>query len=257
MKHIFGFCEDYDKVIYEFQHQLTFIRKIDNDSIDRNGATDAGKVRLDKISWFMPHVMPTDEFKIPLYKTIENKSKFPICFRMRRCTSTHVPEITEFEWKLGVRSSPEVPRFIIVAFQTNKNNNQEKNPAIFDHLDVNNIYVTLNSIKYPSIDYKIRFQKQQFISIYDEAVSFREKFSNIDESLCNPNFTMFDFKDLYPIFVFDVSKQSKKLKTSTSDIYINALFNQNVPARTKAYAILISDRTLFIQSDGTEMSGVQ
>ena len=41
MKHIFGFCEDYDKVVYGFTHTLTLNRQSDNNAIYRIGATDA------------------------------------------------------------------------------------------------------------------------------------------------------------------------------------------------------------------------
>ena len=33
MKHIFGFCEDYDKVVYGLKHNLTLTRNDDNDAI--------------------------------------------------------------------------------------------------------------------------------------------------------------------------------------------------------------------------------
>ena len=58
LKHIFGFCEDYDKIVYGLKHSLTLIRKTDDDAIFRGAATGAGKVSLDKMSWFMPHVIP-------------------------------------------------------------------------------------------------------------------------------------------------------------------------------------------------------
>ena len=29
MKHIFGFCEDYDKIVYGLKHNLTLVRKTD------------------------------------------------------------------------------------------------------------------------------------------------------------------------------------------------------------------------------------
>ena len=31
MKHIFGFCEDYDKIVYGLKHNLTLVRKTDDD----------------------------------------------------------------------------------------------------------------------------------------------------------------------------------------------------------------------------------
>ena len=37
------------------------------------------------------------------------------------------------------------------------------------------------------------------------------------------------------MFLFDVSKQSEKLKTSVIDVQIKAMFNEAVPAGTQAY----------------------
>jgi len=70
LKHIFGFCDDCEKVVYGFKHQLTLVRKDDNDAIFRAAATDAGKVVLSKLSWYMPHVTPNLQEKLALYKKI-------------------------------------------------------------------------------------------------------------------------------------------------------------------------------------------
>ena len=72
MKHIFGFCEDYDKIMYGLKHKLTVVRKTDDDAIFRGEAAGTGKVSLDKMSWFMPHVIPADAEKFSIYKTIES-----------------------------------------------------------------------------------------------------------------------------------------------------------------------------------------
>ena len=64
------------------------------------------------------------------------------------------------------------------------------------------------------------------------------------------------YKYLYPIFVFDVSKQSERLKYSTTDIQVKAVFNKNIPAGTEAYAVVISDKMLKFQSDGNKMAVV-
>ena len=37
---------------------------------------------------------------------------------MIQCDSASIPQATSFSWRLSVKSSPEVPRFIIVGFQT-------------------------------------------------------------------------------------------------------------------------------------------
>ena len=75
LKYIFGFCEDYDKVVYGFKHALTLTRNYDNDAIFRDNGVDAGKITLSKISWFMPHVTPADKDKMDLYKNYREKRK--------------------------------------------------------------------------------------------------------------------------------------------------------------------------------------
>ena len=50
--------------------------------------------------------------------------------------SVSVNQATTFTWRLGVKSSPEVPRFIIVGFQTNKSGSQRQNPSTFNHAGV-------------------------------------------------------------------------------------------------------------------------
>jgi len=50
LKHIFGFCEDYDKIVYGLKQILTLVRKSDDDAIFRDNAVDAGKISLNKMS---------------------------------------------------------------------------------------------------------------------------------------------------------------------------------------------------------------
>ena len=58
---------------------------------------------------------------------------------------------------------------------------------------------------------------------------------------------------MHPLFVFEVSKQSERLKTSISDITIRARFNSNVLASTKCYCLILSDRLMKLTSDGSRM----
>ena len=257
LKHIFGFCEDYDKVVYGFKHELTLTRNDDNDAIFKAGAVDRGKITLSKISWFMPHVMPADREKMELYKIIERKEKLPVGYRMIQCDSATIPQnTTSFSWRLSVKSSPEVPHFIIVGFQINKSGDQNENPSIFNNVNVNNIYATLNSMRYPTADYNASFPETKFSRVYCDSAVFRNKFYNMDYLVSNPNITPSDYRSLFPIFLLDVSKQSEKLKYSTTDIQIKMYFNEVAPANTVAYAVIISDRLINFQSDGNKFSVV-
>ena len=254
LKHIFGFCEDYDKVVYGFKHTLSLTRTHDHDAIFRANGVDPGKIVLSKIAWFMPHVMPADEDKMKLYKIIERKEKVSVGYRMIQCTSISVPQSTSFSWRLAVKSSPEVPRFIIISFQTDRNNNQERNNAQFDNLRIKNIYVMLNSNRYPALDYDIDFPSQKIGRVYGDVAEFRSKFFNINELISNPCIGAYEYKSLYPLFLFDVSKQSERLKYSTTDIQVKVTFDGNPDPGTEGYAVIISDRLINFQSDGNKMS---
>ena len=236
LKHFLGFCEDYKKVLYGMQQRLTLTRTSDNNAIYRAAGTDEGLVKIERIRWFMPHVIPSDAYRLQLDKVIEKKEKIPVGHRMLQCVNTQIPNGNNtFTWRLGVKSTPDIPRFIIVGLQSGKNNLQTQNPAIFDNCNISNIYVTLNARRYPDTDYDNDFANNIFSRIYGDAASFRKKFYNMDELVSNPGIEPQEYKDLYTLFLFDVSKQSEKLKTSVSDIHIKMsleMVHQMIPWHT-------------------------
>jgi len=116
------------------------------------------------------------------------------------------------------------------------------------------MFVMLNSRRYPEIDYDgNNFTQQKFSRVYGDAAAFRTKFHRLEELVSSPNIQHSDFRYLLPIFVFDVSKQSEKLKNSVTDIQIRAQLSANVAANIQAFAVVISDKSLIFQSDGQKM----
>src|SRR5678815_3010247 len=152
LRHLFGFCDDYHRVVYGIKHSLLLSRQADADAIFKDAAIPVGRITLSKLSWFMPHVIPALEYKSLLMKQIEAKVKIPVAFRAMQCDNISVPQATTFSWRLSVKSGTEKPRWILVAFQTGKTAHQRQNPAVFDHTRVRNIYAMLNSDRYPVVD---------------------------------------------------------------------------------------------------------
>jgi len=110
-----------------------------------------------------------------------------------------------------VKNAPEKPRWIVIGFQTGKSGDQTQNPAIFDHVNLKNMYVMLNFTRYPAVDYNLSFANQQFSRAYGDASLFGIRYFGMDELITRSNISPADYKTLYPLFVFDVSKQSEKL----------------------------------------------
>ena len=123
-------------------------------------------------------------------------------------------------------------------------------------MNLKNAYVTLNEDQYPAVDYNLSFSNHKFSRMYGDADLFGVKLSGKDELITQSNITPSDNKTLYPLFTFDVSKQKEKLKSSVVDIQIKANFTENVPANTRAFALVATDKMLSFQSVGKKLCGV-
>ncbi|XP_065652762.1 uncharacterized protein LOC136080082 [Hydra vulgaris] len=233
--HIFGFCDDYDKVIYGLKHTITLGRQSDDNAIFRLAGAAAGKVILNKIQLLMPNLIPSGEGKKRIIDEIKNKVTIP---------------------ELPSQTSPENPRYVIVGFQTNRANvDQTVNASIFDHCELKNMFIMLNNnLRYPAEDCNLSFPNQQISRIYREASMFKERFYEINKLIANSNKSLSDYRDLYPIFVFDISKKSETLKLSTTQVQIRATFNTVVPANTQARALVLSDNILELKTDSNRIN---
>ena len=87
------------------------------------------------------------------------------------------------------------------------------------------MYVMLNSTRYPAVDYNLSFANQQFSRAYGDASLFGIRYFGMDELITRSNISPANcsppekcLTPLYPLFVFDVSKQSEKLKSSVVDV---------------------------------------
>ena len=114
-------------------------------------------------------------------------------------------------WRLGVSSAPEKPRWVLVGLQTNKSGNLENNAALFDHCNLTNMQVRLNHCRHSSVDMATDFAKEQFAGIYKSFYDFACRYYGIDNLLAGSAVNPSAFRSLYPIHVFDVSKQSERL----------------------------------------------
>ena len=63
-----------------------------------------------------------------------------------------------------------------------------------------------------------------------------------------------DYKNIYPIYAFNVSRQTERLKYSPIDVRISATFKEAVGHSSGiAYVLILSDKIINLQSDGNKM----
>ena len=80
----------------------------------------------------------------------------------------------------------------------------------------------------------------------------KDPFYGVDKMISATAIDIKDFKDLYPIYVFDLKYQHETYGNSTVlDISVNASFGgTGTPAGTEMFALVISDRKLKIEVGG-------
>ena len=254
LAHIFGFTEDYDKAVFGLRHSLQLNRKASiDDGIFRANGIPAGKINITRVIWWMPRILPSDFEGYRLAQMLEKETTLQVGFRGRDCDFVGIPvNSTSHTWNLGVKT--ERPRFIVVGLQTGKSDNQQTNPALFNHCRVLKMKVLLNSVEYPAIDYQTDFQKNEYAGYYKSMNDFKQSFYGVEKMISDCSIDADDFKNLFPLFVFDVSRQMDKLKASAVDVSIRMEFGIAIPAHTKAFALTISDRKLKFESSGNKFS---
>src|SRR5260221_11195882 len=161
--------------MYGVKHWLTLTRKTsDNLAIHRANGVPDGRISLNNITWRVPHVKAEALTLMKLRDKIESKQTIPVEFQARTSDSIIVPQARTFTWRLAVTSGIEKPRWIIIGFQTAKNQTQEQNSAVFDHLNLTQAYVVLGGDKYPINDMVIDFPTNDYSYLYEMFDNFKK-----------------------------------------------------------------------------------
>lgn len=251
--HMFGFA-GYDKLIYNVKHSLTLTRSaIDHQPIHKAQGVQDGKIKLTNITWRVPLVAPETVRLVELREIIARKESIPVGFMARSVESRSVSQTRDLSWRLNLSSGIEKPRWIIVGFQTLRNTTQEQNPAAFDNLNVTNAYALLNHQRYPMYDTISSFTSNNYSDFYEKFDNYKKKKFGFNSLIGGTQVSYPAFKTLFPLFVFDVTRQSDKLISGVIDLELKFFFNDNVPADTYAYAIIESDRRYKLSSDGKNL----
>ncbi len=113
-------------------HTLTLTRDVsDVLPIHKAQHVANAKIRLNNITWRMPHIEPETTELIKLRDIIVKKNVIPIAFSARQSESANVPQrVSNHEYKLSLSSGIEKPIWIIVGFQVDRCTTQFQNPSV-------------------------------------------------------------------------------------------------------------------------------
>ncbi|XP_051168538.1 uncharacterized protein LOC127286221 [Leptopilina boulardi] len=240
---IFGFAEDYQKIIVNARHELILTRaRSDVNAIIQTAPEDV-KISIDKIEWLLPNVRLSDARKFKLLKYIEKDPLIPISFRTWELYEYPlIPTTANHVWTVKTSTQLEKPRFVILGFQTNRKNVLTRNSSHFDHCKITNVKLFLNNQCYPYGNLNVDIDKKHYAVLYEMYINFQASYYYDRES--QPYLTKAEFLNYAPLIVIDCSKQNESLKYGPVDIRLEFEAKENFPAQTAAYCLILHDRVV-------------
>lgn len=237
---ILGFAEDYNKIVINCKHELVLLRSNTNvNSVQLNANEVLEYLKIEKIVWRVPHIKVSDRERINLLKYLEKDRSISIAFRNWDLYEYPLlPKTTKHTWAIKTSSQIEKPRYVILALQTGRKNNAEKNVSQFDHCQLRDVKVFLNSVYYPYESLCINFEQDRFDLLYEAYVNFQQSYYGRRNE---PLLSAFDFQTKAPLFVIDCCRQNETLKTGPVDVRLELESYVEIPNETCAYCLILND----------------
>lgn len=240
--HLFGFFYDYKRVVFGKQVLRLIRARSDNNCFKVSNDDTFGELTITNVELKVKHVFLNDVLKLNLLSQI-NSDK-PILIPYRQWELHELPALTtggttKEIWSVKTCTNVESPRYVIVAFQTDKKDKKTQDVTLFDNIDISNIKLSLNSEYYPYEDMKLNFTSKK----YSEAYYMYTQFSKLFASNNKPILDFAAFTDR-ALFIIDCSKRNDSIKSSTVDIKLEIESRTSFPQNTKAYCIIIHDRVM-------------
>ncbi|CAG9825714.1 unnamed protein product [Phaedon cochleariae] len=201
------------------------------------------KITIESINSKVPHLTPNDDIKLQLLTRIKADESMMIPFR--RWELHELPALTQGStieiWSVKTCSALDIPRYVIVFFQTKKADNLHEDVTLFDNANIKSIRLALNSDYYPQERMLLDFSRDQYADAHFNYTEFNKSYHNCQEKRSLVNFAEFKSR---PMFVIDCSRRYLGLKSSTVDITLEIEATTGFPPDTKAYCIIIHDQIM-------------
>lgn len=240
LKFIFGFCEDYNKIILNSKHELILTRCRSNANM-YIAAADVLDFNVDKIHWKIPHISLSDHAKLNMLKTISRNDSLLLAYRSWDLYELPVvPSTTRHTWSVKTTSQVNKPRFVVVGFQTNRHQSIATDATLFDNCNISNMKLYLNNERYPYDDLSLNFDKKIHQELYLMYARIQDSFYNGTSS---PNPVDADEKAFLKrvVFAFDCTRSDDSIKPGMVDVRLEMEARKSIPANTSAYCLIIHD----------------
>jgi hypothetical protein len=206
---------------------------------------DAGKQRLqvslDKVSWRIPHVSVNDIQRLRFLKILKEDPWLPIGFMSWELHEYPLLNQTDrHTWTIKTAPQLHTPRYVILAFQTDRKNNLGRDSDRFDNINLQNAKLYLNGIPFPYDNLNVDFDSNRITTLYMMYSQFQNSYYGLEES--NPLLKLSDFKTgVYMLVVFNCAHQPEAIKGGSVDVRLEFETKTPVADKTSAFCLILHD----------------
>lgn len=238
---ILGFAEDYNKIIINCKHELILLRANTNlNALLLNTGEYVQDIQITKIVWRVPHIKVSDRERVNLLSHLDKNRSLNLMFRNWDLYEYPLlPQTLKHSWSIKTASQIEKPRYVILGLQTNRKNKVDKDMSQFDHCNIRNVKVFLNSTYYPYENLNVNFINNNYALLYEQYAKFQQSYYGRRPE---PLLGFKDFKKKAPLYVIDCSRQVDCLKSGGSvDVRLELECDTEFPQFTTAYCLILND----------------
>ncbi|XP_071057620.1 uncharacterized protein [Onthophagus taurus] len=245
LSHIFGLFRDYNHIM-RGRFKFRFVRSRTDSNCYKATSNvktkpSSAKFAIKTVTLLAKHVYPSPTIKMKLLDGLNKNSNILVPFR--KWSFYELPSMRKGNkeiWSVTSTSNRGRPQYVIVGFQTKRKDHVASDCTFFDHLNIVDLKVYLNSYCYPFESMNLNFAKENYVELYKMYTEFQPYIW--ESSRKQPLMDFKSFKER-SLFVVDATKNNdEEAAPSTScEVRIEIQSDMDFPPDTKAYCLLIQE----------------
>jgi hypothetical protein len=245
LKEIFGVLGSWDKVFRGARHTFRFYKNTSyTDAIYGQPVNDATtatpQTSITFLSIWVPSIKPSLSVASSLEQSLVTGGKGTIKFDdLKIYVGDYANNTSLQRWR--ITTDLRKPVRVYVGFQTNnRTSSYQLNSRQFDNGTLmSRIHLRVNSQQYPMEEYDS--QRGGLTRSYNELLRMGHKLGDYENSSL---ISFEEYRDVYPMWVFDLSHQPESLFNGAADIELRWTFASDVGANGKVIAVIESENAL-------------
>mgnify|MGYP001569304549 CR=1 FL=1 len=252
LKHLFGYCQDVDKVTKGLRFSLVLNKNQAGNSIHSGvGAPANALVHINKIQLWVATVKPSLE----MVSRIEGRlaQGFTQKLNWRGMSMYRSPSFQEATPSYRITTNITQPTNVFVGIQTTATDGaQGSNNQIFSSNGLTEAELRVNNVQYPREKLTMDFTANSVDTgrMYQMFQSYKNKFhDNENGNLVN----IVDFNSIYPLVHFDLTNVEKSVFNVNGGCDLEFRCRQSAGTAVQFYVLVLHEREAVAHSNGSQI----